>query len=184
LEKILLSALYAPYAGATGIPLKDIRKIFVFFQDTEPMEKAREILLSQIRKKSRVLKFLLLILPFLRKKMIGFLNVLDAVNRNGIPSLNQAYCYIVIAEKKGFPPVEKQSIAHALQNMWLTATDLDLGFHLVSATGVLSNNTEFLNLIGLSKGEYELDGCVIGVPVGPSSNQKEIDAEGQILFMR
>ncbi len=184
LRRILESAIWAPYAGATGIPLKDLRKIFVFLQDTESMNQARDILLTQIRKKARVLNLLLTFLPFLRKKMTGFLNVLDAVNRNGIPSLHQASCYVVIAEKKGFPPVGKQSIAHALQNMWLTATDMGLGFHLVSATGILSKNTEFLNLLGLMKGEYELDGCVIGFPAESTGLSKNIDTDDHIIWMR
>ena len=184
LRTIFESAIRAPYAGATGIPLKDIRKIFVFLQDTESMKQARNILLTQIRKKARVLKFLLILLPFLRKKMTGFLNVLDAITRNGIPSLHQASCYVVIAEKKGFPPVAKQSIAHALQNMWLTATDLGLGFHLVSATGILSKNSEFLNLLGLPKGEYELDGCVIGVPAESAEPTKKIDTDDHVVWMR
>jgi len=48
--KVIESAMYAPYGGATGIPLEDIRKIFVFRQDTESITKAREIFLAQIRK--------------------------------------------------------------------------------------------------------------------------------------
>ncbi|MBN1879878.1 nitroreductase family protein [bacterium] len=184
MKKIIQSAIYAPYAGATGIPLKDIRKIFLFSQDTESMTQARDILLTQIRKKARVLKLLLILLPFLRKKMTGFLNVLHEVTRNGIPSLHQASCYVVIAEKKGFPPVGKQSIAHALQNMWLTATDLGLGFHLVSATGILSKNKQFLNLLGLPEGDYELDGCVIGVPAESTDIEKNIDPDDHIIWMK
>ncbi|MGD0953085.1 MAG: hypothetical protein ABR985_11955 [Methanotrichaceae archaeon] len=35
---------------------------------------------------------------------------------------------MVVAERKSFPPVEQQSLAHCLQNMWLKATALGLGF--------------------------------------------------------
>src|SRR5665647_302111 len=42
--------------------------------------------------------------------------------------------FIVVSEKKGFPAVEQQSLAHCLENMWLKATSLDLGFQLVSST--------------------------------------------------
>lgn len=184
LVKIMESALRAPYAAATGIPLKEIRKIFVFSKKSDSLKQARDILLTQIRQNGKVLKLLLLFLPFLRKKMAGFLNVLDAVTRNGIPSLNQASYYIVIAEKKGIPPVGKQSIAHAMQNMWLTATDLGLGFHLVSATGILTKNRAFLDLIGLPKGEYELDGCVVGVPADSSEIEKNIDTDDHITWMK
>jgi len=163
-KEIIQSAILAPYGGATGIPLKEIRKIFVLSQKTESMEKARELLLAQIRKGARKMNILLALFPFLRKKMKPFSNRLNTLSKNGISGLNEAAYYIIVAEKKGFPPIEKQSIAHALQNMWLTATSLGLAFQLISATGMMSKNKHFLTLLGLPGGEYEIDGCVIGMP--------------------
>ena len=60
--------------------------------------------------------------------------------------------------------MEKQTIAHAMQNMWLSATVQGLGFQLVSQTVMMSKNKEFMQLLGLKPGDYELDGCVIGMP--------------------
>ena len=79
------------------------------------------------------------------------------------------------AEKTGFPHVQKQSIAHALQNMWLTATNLGLGFQLIFMTGTLSKNRHFLSLLNLTKGEYELDGCAIGYPIKYPDRNKEFE---------
>lgn len=181
IKEIIQSAIFAPYGGATGIPLNEIRKIFVFSQNTEPMEKAREMLLSQIKKNARKMNMLLILLPFLRKKMQPFSNRLNAVSKNGIPSLNEAAHFIIVAEKKrvppGFPPIEKQSIAHAMQNMWLTATNLGLGFQLISETGSLSKNKQFLKLLGLSRGNYAIDGCVIGFPKTYPEIRKEINLD-------
>ena len=67
-KEIIQAAILAPYGGATGIPLKEIRKIFVLSQKSEPMEKAKELLLAQIRKGARKLNIILALMPFLRKK--------------------------------------------------------------------------------------------------------------------
>lgn len=182
-EEIVESALYAPFGGATGIPLQDIRKIFVFTQYTDKMNVARDLLLTQIKKNSNKINRLLIIFPFLRKKMNSFANRLNSISRNGIPALNEAAYFIIVAEKKGFPPVEKQSIAHALQNMWLTATDKGLGFQLISATGTMSKNKSFLQLIGLTPGEYIIDGCAIGYAKKYPDTIREIDIEQSINWM-
>jgi nitroreductase len=182
-KEIIQSAIFAPYGGVTGIPLREIRKIFVFSQHTEPMEKAREMLLSQIKKSARKINILLFLFPFLRKKMQPFSNKLNTFAKNGIASLHEASHFIVIAEKKSFPPIEKQSIAHALQNMWLTATNLDLGFQLISATGIMSKNRPFLKLLGLAKGDYEIDGFVIGVPKKYPEITKEINMDDYVTWI-
>jgi nitroreductase len=164
INKIIQAGILAPYAGATGIPLNQIRKFFIISAKSESMPMIKRLLLNQIQKNSRKLKIILSLFPFLRKKMGSFSNRLEQFSRNGIPSLEEAPYYIIIAEKKGFPPIEKQSMAHALQNMWLMATSLGVGFQLLSATGTMSKNREFLKILGINKGEYEIDGCLIGYP--------------------
>jgi nitroreductase len=183
-EEILKAALYAPYGGATGFQLNEIRKIFVFTQNSDKMKEARELLLSQIKKNSQKINNLLVFFPFLKKKMRPFANRLKSISNNGIPSLNEAPYYIVVAEKKGFPPIGKQSIAHALQNMWLTATEKGLGFQLVSATGTMTNNKQFLQLLGLTWGEYEIDGCVIGYATKYPETIKDIDFENCVKWIK
>jgi nitroreductase len=183
-KEVVKSAIFAPYGGATGIPLREIRKIFVFSRHTESMKKAEEMLLSQIGRNARKINLLLTLLPFLRKKMQPFSNKLNSISENGIPSLHEGSHFIIVAEKKGFPPVAKQSIAHAMQNMWLTATNLGLGFQLVSATGIMSRNEPFLKLLGLKKGDYEIDGCVIGVPKEYPERTKDINIDDYVTWKR
>ncbi|MDR2916290.1 MAG: nitroreductase family protein [Tannerella sp.] len=182
LTKIIESAVYAPYGGATGIPLDELRKIFVFRQGSESMEAAKGIFLSQMRKNAKKLNRLLKFLPFLKPKMQTFANKVSGLAKGGSPALNTAAYFIVLAEKKGFPPVEKQSMAHALENMWLMATDLGLGFQLLSAIGTLSDNKDFLKLLDLKKGEYALDGCVIGYPKNSNEKIKEFDIEKFVTY--
>lgn len=182
LTKIIESAIYAPYGGATGIPLEELRKVFVFRQDTKSMAKAKEIFLNQIRKNAKKLNRLLIILPFMRKRMHAFSNKLNGFAKGGIPALNNAAYFIVLAEKKGFPPVEKQSMAHAFENMWLMATELELGFQLISATNTLSDNHDFLKLLNLKKGEYALEGCAVGIPKSRTEKIKKFDVERFITW--
>ena len=46
--------------------------------------------------------------------------------------------------------------------MWLKATALGLGFHLVSITSQMEQDSEFCSLLNLPVGENRLDGCAIG----------------------
>ena len=183
-KEIIESAILAPYGGATGIPLKEIRKIFVLSQKTAPMEKAKEILLAQIRKGARRLNMILALMPFLKKKMQPFSNRLNTLSKDGISGLNEAAYYIIVAEKKGFPPIEKQSIAHSLQNMWLTATSLGLAFQLISATGMMSKSKPFLKLLGLPEGEYEIDGCLVGIPKNHPEPRADYNVDDFVTWIR
>jgi nitroreductase len=51
-----------------------------------------------------------------------------------------------------------------MENMWLKATALELGFQLVSITSEMARNPEFCTILGITPGEWELMGCAIGCP--------------------
>jgi len=183
-NKITQSCIYAPYANSKGLPYNEIRKVFVFKQNTDSMTKAREILLSQIRKYSKIINTALIFLPFLKGRFKPFADKLIANSQNGIPALYDAPYFIVIAEKKGFPSNQKQSIAHSLQNIWLTATNLGLGFQMVFMASVMSKNKQFLQLLNLKKGDYMLDGCVIGYPLEHSDIKKEYKLDDFVTWIK
>lgn len=183
-QKILQAGLLAPYGGATGIPLEQIRRIFVFRQQTDGMAQAREILRDQLQANAKKLNRMLRLLPFLRKKMGPFANRVSSLAQSGVPALSIAPYLVVIAEKRGFPPVEKQSMAHALQNMWLAATDLGLGFQLISALSTLTGNERFLRLLNLNKGEYALDGCAFGYPKSAVERERELDTTRFVTWIK
>jgi nitroreductase len=82
---------------------------------------------------------------------------------NMIPGVGNAPYLIIIAEKKGYPPVEQESLAHCLENMWLKATTLGLGFQLVSMVSQMNFDYNFLKIIGID-GDWVLNGCAIGYP--------------------
>lgn len=164
MEDILQSAILAPFGGATGIPMKEIRTIRVFSQNTEQMSHARDLLYAQIGRRGRIMRNVLMLFPFLKKRLQSFANRLSRLSEDGIPGMTEGAYYIIVAEKIGFPPVAKQSISHVMQNMWLSATSHNLGFQLISATGMMSKNKDFMQLLGLKAGDYAIDGCIIGVP--------------------
>lgn len=184
MEDILRSAIFAPFGRATALPPKEIRKIFVFSQGTEPMTQARELLLTEIRRVARKVKIAITLFPFLKKRMALFAERISMVAKNGIPGLSDAPYYIVVATRKGFPAMEKQTIAHAMQNMWLSAAAQGLAFQPISTTGMMSKNKLFMQLLGLKAGDYELDGCVIGVQKTAAEPREERRLEDFVTWVR
>ncbi len=165
MEAIVRTAAQAPFGGATGIPLREIRKIFVFPPNSPARDTVVAALYAKIRKNARLLRWLVRLVPFLKRRMAPFAQRLHTIAVKGIAGFERGTYYVVVAEKKGFPPVAKQSLAHAMQNMWLASTDEGLGFQLLSATGIMSNDHDFMEILGLPPGRYDLDGCLIGCPV-------------------
>lgn len=101
---------------------------------------------------------------YLKEKGKSFSKRLELFADKGVLGIGTAPYYIVVAEKKGIHPVEQQSLAHCLQNMWLKATSLNLGFHLVSATAQMGEDEDFCEILGINPGEFGLNGCAVGYP--------------------
>ena len=80
-------------------------------------------------------------------------------------------------------PVQQQSLAHVLENMWLMATALGLGMHLVSVTTTMTDDPAFCGILGLPVGEYALNGCAIGVPAQVAEARALPDAAGATTWL-
>ena len=87
---------------------------------------------------------------------------LQPVAEGRIPGVGSAPYYVVVAERQSLAAA--QSLAHALENMWLTATALGLGMQLVSLTATMSDDAAFCQILDVPVGVYALNGCVVGVP--------------------
>jgi nitroreductase len=161
-EAIIQTGILAPYAGLAGKSLKETRRFVVLTKNSREMEQAKEIIASQLRRNAKRFNLLVKIVPYLRKNGAAFAKRLDNMAQYGVPAFETAPYYIIVGERKGIPPAQKQSLAHVMQNMWLKATALGLGFQLLSLTQTMSNHKEFMDLLGLPPGEFEIDGCVIG----------------------
>ena len=111
--------------------------------------------------------------PVKQTKGQAFASNLKAMSQQGVPGIGKAPYYIVVAEQKGIPPVEQRSLAHCMENMWLKATALGLGFQLLSITAQMAEDKGFCDLIDIPYGEFALDGCLIGyLDMVPSSTRK------------
>ena len=183
LEKIVEAAVYAPFAAGTGIPLKEIRRIFIFRQGTEAMEQARQIIDAQLHSGAFKIGMAVRLFPFLRNKMQFFADRISTTAEKGIPALTEGSFYIVAAEKKGFPPIAEQSLAHVMENMWLTATAHGVGFQMLSVTNGLAKNTRFMQLLGLPAKGWALNGCMLGMPKQQPKGMRERNTDQFIRWV-
>jgi nitroreductase len=182
-EQVLKAGFAAPYAGATGFPLDEIRKFFVIKNGSAAHSRVEKMIVPNIKKNLKKLKFASVLSGAFAKKAKAFVERLKMMAEKGMPTLKTAPYYIIIAERKGFPPVEKQSMSYALENMWLKAAALGIGFQLISATGTMSKDREFMDMLGLKVGEYEIDGCVIGYAAQVPEKRIETGTEKYVKWL-
>ena len=166
IHRILHAGLLAPFAAAAvGNSHDYFRRFFVMRKGSKSMDAAIPLVMGQVKTMYRELERGMQKDPSLRAKAAGFVRRLSMMQEAGyIPGIGTAPYYIVIAERRGYPPVELQSLAHCLENMWLKATALGLGFQLVSVTSQMSSDAAFCAILGLPMGEWELMGCAVGYP--------------------
>ena len=111
---------------------------------------------------------------FVKQHAGPFLERLKQMGQYGIPNIGKAPYYIIVAEQRGIPAVEQLSLAHCLQNMWLKAAALGIGFQLLSITETLDKDKEFCDLIKIPEGEFALDGCQRLPRHGPNATKETL----------
>lgn len=155
INEILEAGLQAPFAAIAVIGEKHFRRFFIL-KEEDSMNRLAEIIQKRVKVISDHLSEQINIIP----KAEEFLKILKDIADKGF-NIRPPYL-IIVAEKEGFPPVAQLSLAHCLENMWLKATALGLGFRLVSLISEMSKDPEFCEFIGIKPGEYALNGCAIG----------------------
>ena len=156
IEAIIQAGLLAPFAALAVAGKPDFRKVFVIRNSTAAMKTAADILKNKMAKFADELEKKVGLVPFVQN--------LKRVGQQGVSGVGNAPYYIVVGERKGTPPVAAQSLSYCLQNMWLKATSLRIGFQLVSATMQAESDPDFCKLLNIPCGEYALDGCALGYP--------------------
>jgi nitroreductase len=186
IRRILHAGLLAPFAAAAvGNSHDYFRRFFVMRKGSESMNAAIPLVMREIQKLSADLEDVMQKDPSLRAKAAGFVRRLSMIQSGGvIPGIGTAPYYIVVAERRGYPPVELQSLAHCLENMWLKATALGLGFQLVSVTSQMSSDPAFCALLGIPPGEWELMGCAVGYPADELSPSIRPPVEDVTAWLR
>jgi nitroreductase len=176
-EDIIKAGLFAPYAAQAVGEDEYFRKFIVISKNSAKMKEIAEITKNKVKIMSEQLKAQMEKNSYLKEKGKSFSKRLELFADKGVLGIGTAPYYIVVAEKKGFPPVEHESLAHCLQNMWLKATSLDLGFHLVSATTQMEEDKDFCEVIGINPGEWGLNGCAVGYPkeIPPKTSRPAVD---------
>jgi nitroreductase len=166
IRRILHAGLLAPFAAAAvGNSMDYFRRFFVMRIGSKSMDAASSLVFEHVRIMAATVKKEMENNSETRKLAGSFTQRLDAIQKMGrVPGIGTAPYYIVAAERKGYPSVELQSLAHCMENMWLKATALGLGFQLVSVTSEMSKNPEFCRILGIPTGKWELMGCAIGYP--------------------
>jgi nitroreductase len=166
IRRIIHAGLLAPFAAAAvGNSTDYFRRFFVMKKGSQSMTAAAPLVMAEIHRMSESLHEDMKTNLRLREHAIGFAQRLAMIKKRGIvPGIGTAPYYLVVAERKGFPAVELQSLAHCMENMWLKATALELGFQMVSITSEMAQNPEFCKILGIAPGEWELMGCAIGYP--------------------
>ncbi len=166
INNIINAGLHAPFAAAAVGNTDDyFRRFFVLKRDSKSMVTIASLIFEEVITMASNIEIAMKSDPELRIQAIGFANRLAMIKKIGkVPGVGTAPYFIVVAEKKGFPAIEQQSLAHCLENMWLKATALGLGFQLVSATAQMDDNPKLCELLGINPGEWALNGCAIGYP--------------------
>ena len=162
IQAIIHAGLWAPYAGIAIADENDFRRFFVIQNGNSLLNQISELLQQQAQIWAKDMEARFAQQPLLKEKGQAYLGRISNMAKNGFPDLLKAPCLIVVAEQKGIPPAERQSLAHVVQNMWLKATALGVGLRLVSAIERLSENSDFCNLFGVSLGGFAFTGCIIG----------------------
>jgi nitroreductase len=177
IEDIIKAGLLAPYAAQAVGGEEYFRKFFIISKNSKEMKEIADITKNKVKIMSDQLKAQMEKNSYLKEKGKSFSKRLELFAERGVLGIGTSPYYIVVAEKKGMPPVEQQSLAHCLQNMWLKATSLDLGFHLVSATAQMGEDKDFCEILSINPGEFELNGCAVGYPkeIPPKASRPAVE---------
>jgi nitroreductase len=151
LERIIAAGLAAPYAAAMSLGGALDRRFFVLSPASAALGAAARAIQTHAQQALAAPET-----PAPLRARLG------PVAEGRILGVGTAPYYVVVAEPQGL--AAPQSLAHALENMWLMTTALGLGMHLVSVTTMMGDDPQFCETLGLPVGEYALNGCAIGVP--------------------
>ena len=163
IERIITAGLAAPYAAAMSVGGALDRRFFVLSSASAALEAAVKAIQAHAQQA--------LAAPETPAPLRARL---QPIAEGLIPGVGTAPYYVVVAERQGL--VAHQSLAHVLENMWLLATSLGLGMHLVSVTTMMADDPAFCEILGLPVGEYALNGCAIGVPAQTTEARPAADA--------
>ncbi len=169
IESIIEAGRLAPFAGLVQRNTDVFRHFFVVHKDSEAAKVIKELV--QDGRKAEVVRIkeegLDLKYPDVAKMVAGM---------SQQPANDVFVCpwLVIVAERGGLPQREAVCLGYVLENMWLKATELGLGFKISSGVADIHNTDALKELLGLPANEtYAFDACNIGYPKNPIPERSE-----------
>ena len=157
-DEILRAGLIAPFAAMAVVGKADFRKFFIIPANSPAKDMIQDVIVGKFPKYVVELE-----------KEVGqthFVKMLKGGGPGMVAALLDKPCIVIAAERWGVPAIAPESLSYSLENMWLKATSLKIGFQLLSVVSgqKLGNDEAFCQILGLPPGEYHLDGFALGYP--------------------
>lgn len=157
LEAVIEAGRQAPFAGLVNREVPSFRRFFVVKRGSQTAEKLKQLIiafrageLARAREGGWAQK---------HAAYVGALEKLPGSGDDAFP----CETLIVVAERAGRPVREETTLGAVLENMWLKATALGLGFTIRSVVGDIDDKEAMKALFGLEAEEdYAFDGCNFG----------------------
>jgi nitroreductase len=176
LEQVIEAGRQAPFAGLANRGTADFRHFFIFPRGSNSLDVLRKAAQEAVREKLSALE------GNENQRMQNMLQAMRMIADKGLPPWNAPWL-VIVAERRGFPAREAQSLGHCLQNMWLKATALGLGLGLASAISDLQDSPVLSQILHLPLGEYCFEACQIGYPATPPRELTREDPASSISWL-
>lgn len=163
-----------PYAIASARDVDVFRHFYVLYQGHPLIPAIHKQIREQSEREAEQLRWEMVIDPIVRMYGEGLARMRTLTAREGVSFLENPPCLIVLAEWRGARRAEKQDLAHALENMWLKATALNLGMAIISLFENLTDDENFCEMLGLPVGKYGFHACVLGYPESEALEAKRV----------
>jgi nitroreductase len=163
INQIIRAGSIAPFAAMAVGGKQDFRKFFIIPAGSPMGGKVRDIIMDRFPKYLEEIEQSAGPVPFVK--------MLKANGSNIIAGLSNKPCLVIVGEMWGIPAIVPESLSYCIENMWLKATSMKIGFQLLSIiSGMkLGNDRDLCQLLDIRPGEYYLDGFAMGYP---ASNYK------------
>jgi nitroreductase len=159
INEIIKAGFIAPFAAIPAAGKNDFRKAFIFHVDSDTTRLAKTIIESRLITFSSEMERLYgpspYVLAIKKAAQVPFERILA----------NAPYL-VIVGERKGIPDNASESLSYCIENMWLKATSLKIGFRLLALISQLQlqDDNSFCQLLGVNKEEFTFEGFCIGYP--------------------
>jgi len=163
IEQIVEAGRLAPYAGIVQQRRDSFRHFFAVSRENPIMQPIMKLV-----EESRVEIVDEAHAAGMDERWPEMVKVLDMLYRKSADDMAAAPWLIIIAEQAGVPQREQVCLGHVMENMWLKATELELGAKPSSGIADIRDKAALCTLLGLdSEEDYAFDALSVGYPKIP-----------------